>query len=105
MAVANTPFNISKDSQAGVIAFLTQSQTMINQQWNVSENMRKIDLSYMRENDLTIANQRAKLANAYGDADKYQNIVMPVVMPAVESAVVYQSSVFLTGNPIFRCSI
>jgi hypothetical protein len=63
--------------------------------------MSKIDLSYMRENDLTKANQRAKLANAYGDADKYQNIVMPVVMPAVESAVVYQSSVFLTGNPIF----
>jgi hypothetical protein len=37
MAVANTPFNISTDSQAGVIAFLTQSQTMINQQWNVRE--------------------------------------------------------------------
>ncbi len=98
---APTSFPISKISQAGVIAFLSQSSNMINQQWNLREQFRQIDLEYMRELDYTKANQRAKFANAYGDADRYQNLTIPVVMPIVESAVVYQSSVFLTGNPIF----
>jgi hypothetical protein len=63
--------------------------------------MRQIDLAYIRENDFTQENLRAKAANKYGDPTRFQNITVPVVMPMVEAAVTYQSSVFLTGHPIF----
>ena len=63
--------------------------------------MRQIDLAYIRETDWTKAHQNAKLAARYGDSTKFQNVTVPVVMPQVESAVTYQSSVFLTGAPIF----
>ena len=97
----NTPMILSKNVQAGILAFSRQAYNMLNTSWNVREQMRKIDLSYIRENDQTSEGKKAKLANAYGDSNKFQNIVMPVVMPAVEAAVVYQTSVFLTGTPIF----
>lgn len=70
-------------------------------QWNLREQMRRIDLAYIRENDLTDDNVAAKLRNRVGNADTFQNITVPVVMPQVESAVVYQASVFLTGIPLF----
>ena len=63
--------------------------------------MRQIDLAYIRENDWTSEQWRARIANAYGDATRTQNLTYPVVMPQVEASVAYQSSVFLTGNPIF----
>ena len=44
---------------------------------------------------------RAKLANKYGDATKFQNVTVPTVMPQVESAVTYQASVFLASTPLF----
>lgn len=100
---SNTPMILSAKSQAGLIEFEKQAYTMLSSQWNIREQMREIDLIYMREKDQTATQQRAKLANRYGDANKFQNITMPVVMPAVESAVVYQSSVFLSGEPIFGC--
>ncbi len=97
----NTPMLLSKKSQEALRQFLTQCYYQFNQHWNIRETMRKVDLSYARENDLTIENLRAKVANRAGDADKFQNITIPVVMPQVESATTYQSSVFLTGTPIF----
>ncbi len=74
---------------------------MLNQQWNVREQMREIDLQYIREKDWTKENIRAQSYNRYGDTNRIQNLTVPVVMPQVEAAVTYQSSVFLTGVPIF----
>jgi hypothetical protein len=98
---AATPTIIPEKSQEALLQFHRQCYSMLNMQWNVREQMRQIDLAYIREQDWTVENQRAKLANRYGDATKYQNITVPVVMPQVEAAVTYQSSVFLTGAPIF----
>ena len=92
---------IPEASQAALVQFSRQSYGMLNQQWNVREQMRQIDLAYIRETDYTSDHQRAKLANRYGDSTKFQNVIVPVVMPQVEAAVTYQASVFLTGNPIF----
>ena len=99
----NTPILLSKTAQAGLLVFSKQCYTMLNTQWNIREQMRQIDLAYMREKDQTDVHQKSKLANKYGDANKFQNITIPVVLPTIESAVVYQSSVFLAGNPIFGC--
>ena len=100
---SNTPVIIPRLAQEGLLQFHRQCYQMLNQQWNIREQMRTIDVAYIRENDYTVENQRAKLSNKYGDPQKYQNITVPVVMPQVEGAVTYQSSVFLQGNPIFGC--
>lgn len=98
---SSTPLIIPEKSQAALIQFHRQCYSMLNQQWNLREQMRQRDLSYIRENDWTQEGWRAKLANRYGDPTKFQNVTVPIVMPQIEAAVTYQSSVFLTGTPIF----
>lgn len=97
----NTPMILSRTAQQGLLVFSRQCYNMLNQQWNIREQMRKVDLDYMREKDFTVEHARAKLSNRYGDPSKYQNITVPVVMPQVENATMYQTSVFLQGSPIF----
>ena len=97
----NTTLSVSEKSQAGLIEFQRQCYNMLNAQWNVREQMRQVDLTYIRERDMTAVQQKSKVANRYGDSNKFQNITIPVVLPAVEAAVTYQSAVFLQGNPIF----
>lgn len=96
-----TPIIIPDKSQEALIQFHKQCYSMLNQQWNIRAQMREVDLAYIRETDWTVEHKRAQLANRYGDSSKFQNVTVPVVMPQVEAAVTYQSSVFLTGNPIF----
>lgn len=99
---ATTPILIPQKAQDGFVQFWKQACQQANQQWNIRERLRQVDLSYIREVDWTSENIRAKLTNMWGDPTKIQNIIMPIVAPAVESAVAYQTSVFLTGYPIFQ---
>ncbi len=99
---ANTIFQLSKKSQASLLEFQKQCYNMLNTSWRLREAMTRIDKQYQREEDLTTENRRAKLLNRYGDSNRFQNITMPVILPAVEAAVVYQSSVFLSSTPIFE---
>jgi hypothetical protein len=101
MPQSATPMILPLKSQDGIIEYHKQCYQLLAQQWNIRDMMRQIDLAYIRENDYTVENQRAKIANSYGDSNRLQNVVVPVVMPQVESAVEYQTSVFLQGNPIF----
>lgn len=100
MTTPNTPLTLSKVSQEGVIQFHRQCYSLLNQQWNIREQFRQIDLAYIREKDWTDEHKSAQLANKYGDSTRFQNLQVPLVKPLVESAVSYQSAVFLTGNPI-----
>lgn len=102
MAAPTVPMYLSKVAQEGILVFSRSCNQLQMQNWNIRENMRNIDLAYMREQDWTVENRRAKLANRYGDADKLQNITVPVILPQVESATAYQASVFLSGYPIFE---
>lgn len=99
--VSNTPVLLSKRSQQAILNFNNQCYAMLNQSFNFREQFRQIDLAYIREQDNTQENKRAQIANTYGDANKFQNITVPVVLPQVEAAATYQTSVFLTGTPIF----
>lgn len=99
--IPNTPTRISIKAQLGLIEYSRQAYQMLNQQWNSREQMRQIDLAYIREVDFTKENVRAKLSNRLGDSTKFQNMTVPVVMPAVEAATTYQASVFLSGYPLF----
>lgn len=99
---SNATFIPSKKSQEAVIEYYRQTQNIVNRTRNTSRNRyTAIDKSYQREVDQTEAQARAKAANKQGDVARMQNVVVPVVMPQVESAVVYQTSVFLTGDPLF----
>lgn len=98
---AATPLPLSKASHTAFIAYYNVLQ---NNQANVRGTRRSrftnIDRQYQREMDSTDENVMAKQANAAGDSSRFRNMTVPVVMPQVEAAVVYQSSVFLTGQPI-----
>lgn len=101
MTQPTTPFQIPRKVQEAIVRYQNECFRMIHQQWNIREQMRKIDLRYARENDYTDDNITARSLNHIGDPTKMQNVTVPVIYPAVESAVTYQSSVFLTGTPIF----
>jgi hypothetical protein len=93
---------LPKKSQEAFIEYYRSVQ--LNQ--NITRNQYRsryehIDRAYMRELDLTQENLRAKSANAAGDADRYQNITIPVVKTQVDTATDYQAAVFLTGSPLF----
>lgn len=102
MSVGSTIINISKTSQDGILEFFKQAQSLTRTTWNIREQLERVDRSYMREQDMTKDHIRAKLANRYGDSSRFQNITVPVVKPAVETAVNYQTSVFCSGEPLFK---
>ena len=102
MLAGNLPLLLPKKAQEGLVEYCKAARQMQYRVYNLREQFRLIDLAYQREQDLTEENQRAKIANRYGDATKFQNITVPIVMPQVEAAVTYQSSVFLTQAPMFE---
>ena len=89
--VSNTPTILPLRSQEGILQFHRQCYSLLNQQWNIREQLRQVDLAYMREKDWTDEHKRAQLANKYGDSTRIQNITVPVVKPLVEAAVTYQT--------------
>ncbi len=101
MATADTPFIPNKNSQAGIVQYIKHISDFNNTFWDLREQMRQVDIQYAREADKTKEHNRAKVANKYGDTNRFQNITVPVVMPQVEAFTTYQASVFLTGTPIF----
>lgn len=98
---SNTPMLLPRKAQEGIVQYAKSCYQMLQAQHNLRSRMKEIDLAYMREQDTSSQNHKAKAANAYGDKTKFQNITVPVILPQVEAAVTYQSSVFLTGTPIF----
>ena len=95
------PYIPSAKSQEVIIDFVKSTGNLFFAHWNVRDQMRNIDLAYMRETDWTEEQWKARMANKRGDSSKFQNITLPVIQPQVENAVTYQQSVFLTGYPIF----
>lgn len=104
MAAATPIVKLSQESQDGLIQYYRACTAILSTTWNFREQLMDRDRAYMREQDYTEAQIRARLANRRGDATKFQNVTVPVVMPQVETAVTYQNSVFLTGVPIFGVS-
>lgn len=102
---ANTPIaKLPEKVQSNIINLYRSCATNFLGSWNVREQLLEADRTYMRERDWTAETAKAKVANRSGDPTKYRNIEVPIVLNTVESAVTYQSSVFLTGVPIFGVS-
>lgn len=94
-------FPLKKESLAGLLQYAKAAYSSMNQDWQIRSQLLDIDCAYMREGNLSEEHFRARTANRYGDKSRIQDITVPIVMPQVEAAVTYLSSVFLTGNPIF----
>lgn len=99
---ANTPLQLSKKSQNALKEFYSQTFRSLTTTWNIRTRMRDIDLSYLRENDWTTENARAKTLNKLGDPTRLQNLQIPIVMPQVVSAVAYQVAVFCSQVPLLE---
>lgn len=97
----NLPLLPAPKSQLAVNDYVRKKSQEMTNAFTLRERFEAIDRVYAREIDWTKEHTRARQANRYGDADRVQNIAVPVVMPQVQSAVTYQASVFLTGMPIF----
>ena len=100
-AIKQAAFRLSEDSQCRLLKFYAQCRGILNQQFNIREGLLAADRAYMREVDSTEEQYKARLANKGGDPTKFQNQIIPIVMPQVESATTYQTSVFCTGYPMF----
>ena len=57
MATPNTPMILSAKSQEGIIQFTKQCKELTSKNWNLKNHMRKVDLAYMREQDLLDENK------------------------------------------------
>lgn len=99
---SNTPMLLKTDSQAGLVQYMELASASLLSGSQIRSSMRFADLAYMRENDQTIAQWKAKTANRLGDKSKIQNVVVPVVMPQVESSVETLSEIFCSQFPIFK---
>ncbi len=99
---AASPVVLTKKSQLAFFHYYRNTQNIGNVTRNQTRSrFERIDREYMREVDRSEENLRAKTANNLGNTSRFQNLTVPVVMPQVEAAVTHQSSVFLTGDPIF----
>jgi len=99
---ASTPIPLKAKSQASFIAYYKSVQNLQNYTRSESRSrLERIDKQYQREVDYTEEQQRAKAANNQGDPSRFQNMVVPIIMPQVEASVTYQTSVYLTGHPLF----
>lgn len=96
-----TPLAISTTAQAQVVKYLNSAVSLYATSFNIRNQLIARDREYLRENDATETQRKAKAANQRGDATKLQNITVPVVMPQVESALAELHETFLTGYPIF----
>jgi len=99
---AATAVSLTKNAQAAFLEYYraVQATTTINRNQDRGR-LERIDRAYQSQNDRTEENLRAERANRQGDATRYQNITVPVVMPQVEAAVTHQASVYLSGYPLF----
>ena len=101
MAQISTPFVLSDVSHSGLIEFYEQAYELLNKNYNLRNRFENIDRQYQREVDASLEDKRAKAANRTYDPTKFRNVIVPVVLPQVESATSYLSNVFLSGYPIF----
>jgi len=99
---ASTFIPLSSKSKEIFVTYYNSIQDMGNDyRNNLRYRLEQMDLAYAREVDRTKEQLRAKASNRAGDTDRFQNITVPVVLPQVETAVQYQTSVFLTNVPLF----
>lgn len=100
--VASRSVFLNKKSQSKFIQYYNSVQDDQNTTRDeFRARLERVDRDYQRELDQSKEQARAKAANRAGDNTRFQNLTIPIVMPQVEAAVVHQTLVYLTGDPLF----
>jgi hypothetical protein len=102
-SAAQFPFLLSKATHDGIIKYYQArtEYTASSESDIVRDHMQIIDRGYARETDQTAEEIRAKRANQNWDPTKFRNVIIPITLSQVESAVSYQVGVFCSGSPMF----
>jgi hypothetical protein len=90
--------------ETAILTYAGKAHELLLNQFSLRSFLQEVDRNYMRENDITEDQQKARLANRAGNSSKLQNVTVPVIMPQVEAALGYMTNVYLTGYPIFGVS-
>jgi hypothetical protein len=101
-----TQITIAKDSEIErrILHYTMRAQEMMLNQFSLRQMLAEADKLYQREKNWTQEEWAARVANKNGDAHKFRDITVPIVMPQVQAALGYMTNVFLTGYPIFGVS-
>lgn len=99
---ADTPQLLKKTSQEGLVKYMELASNSLLAATNLRASLRVADQAYMREQDWTEEQWKARIANARGDATKMQNITIPIIMPQVEASVETLTKIFCSQFPIFQ---
>jgi hypothetical protein len=99
---AATPMLLSKNSQEGLVKYMELASLSLLSSTQLRDSLKYADFAYMRENDLTVAQWKARISNKIGDKQKIQNVIVPIVMPQVESSVETLAKIFCSKFPIFE---
>lgn len=97
-------YTLTEEQEKQVLLYASTAQQQLLNQFSLRSHLEQIDRDYMRENNWTKAELRARIANKLGDAHKMRDITLPIIMPQVEAALAYMTNVFLTGYPTFGVS-
>ena len=90
----------SKEAQEKIVKMVNMHRLHSLNFWQRRAFLEEIDRNYYGEVDTTHVGNKTKQLVRGGQIDKFVNVVVPVVLPHVESAVAYQNSMFLQGYPI-----
>lgn len=101
MAIPSTPLPISPYAQSQVMRYAQNIFTYAQQDTTFRNRLMDTDRLYYRETDLTQEQRRAKASNDVGDANKMQNVTIPIVQPQVDNATAFFVELFLSQYPIF----
>lgn len=104
MAADPISVNLDRDQEAAVLKYAFLAHSMLLNTFSMRSNIEEIDRYYMREQNYTETQIKARLANRAGNTHKMQDVTVPLIMAQVQSAMGYMTQTFLTGYPIFGVS-
>lgn len=99
---ADKSIKLSQQQHDGLLKYVQNVYMFLGGQYlNLRAGLEYRDRLYYRETDWTAEQLKARMFNMMGDANKIQNITVPIVQPQVEATVGYLAEVFCTGEPFF----
>lgn len=90
----------SVEAQKSLVTYASNTAQALNNNFNIRARLLERDRAYQREQDFTAKQQQLRQDNRTGK-QVAENIILPIVMPQVESATAFLSGIFLSGTPLF----
>lgn len=96
-----TQVALPRDAAEGIVTYCKRAMELMHSQFSLRPSLENIDKYYMMEGNTGEDDVMARTANRVGNKRRFRDVTVPVVMPQVEAALGYYTTVFLQGSPIF----